>query len=135
MLPSDDAQRLERLLGRSPQTVGFELEGGSVRVCGAKERGSGFRVAVRLGRAMRYALTYEENLLNQAEDRSLKSFPRQLALELLMDFQTPNLNGWIRRIADVLHPVLRRCATGILMISAPVAWISSKFGDKEVCYE
>ena len=135
MLSPDDAKRLEPLLGRRTQAVRFKLESGSMRECGTKECGSGFRVAVRLGRAMRSALTYEENRLNQAENRSLKSFPRQLGLELLMGSQTPNLNGWIRRIADALHPVLSRCATGLLLMSVPVAWISSEFGDKQTCYE
>lgn len=138
MLPSDDTKRLERLCGRSPQgpqAVGFELEGRSVCECGTKEREGRFRVAVRLGRAMRYALTYEENLLNHAEDWSLKSFVRQLALELLMGSQVPRFNGPLRRTADAFRPVLRRCPTGLFMMAVPVAWISSEFGDKQVCYE
>ena len=135
VLPSDDAKRLERLLGRSPQAVSLKLESGSVRESGAKECRGGFRVEVRLGRVMRCALSQEENLLDQAEDRILKSFLRQLALESLIGSQVLGFNGPIRGIADALRPVLHRCATGLFMMAVPLAWISSKFGDKEVCYE
>ena len=135
MLPSDDTQGLERLLGLSPQAVGFKLESEPVRECEAKECRGWFRVAVRLGRTTRCALTHEEDLPNQAEDRNPKSFPLQLALELLMGSQVPRFNRTIRETADALRPVLRRSATGLFMMSVPVTWISSKFGDKEVCYE
>lgn len=84
---------------------------------------------------MRCALSQEENLLDQAEDRILKSFLRQLALESLIGSQVLGFNGPIRGIADALRPVLHRCATGLFMMAVPLAWISSKFGDKEVCYE